>query len=161
MHLSRHMTLKSIEQCLLLQKGLPLIQHLPNLLPDGFWRLKVNSHHCRRLGEQLPCSQQAEGPPPGSAAASSAASASARPADVTAAASSAPSARPADVTPPWHRQDANPSAAAREPSATAEECADRWHEEVVKRSNWLTLQDALAPQFRMFDPVMFLAWKTS
>ena len=105
--------------------------------------------------------EQAEGPPPGSAAASSAASASARPADVTAAASSAPSARPADVTPPWHRQDANPSAAAREPSATAEECADRWHEEVVKRSNWLTLQDALAPQFRMFDPVMFLAWKTS
>ena len=78
-----------------------------------------------------------------------------------AAASSASSARPADVTPPWHRQDANPSATAREPSATAEECADRWHEDVVKRSNWLTLQDALAPQFRMFDPVMFLAWKTS
>ena len=97
--------------------------------------------------------EQAEGPPPGSAAASSAPSASARPPSA--------SARPADVTPPWHRQDANPSAAAREPSATAEECADRWHEEVVKRSNWLTLQDALAPQFRMFDPVMFLAWKTS
>ena len=98
--------------------------------------------------------EQPEGPPPGLPAASASAAAPA---------SSAPSAsaRPADVTPPWHRQDANPPATAREPSATAEECADRWYEDVVKHSHWLTLQDALAPQFRMFDPVMFLAWKTS
>ena len=100
---------------------------------------------------------QQEGPPPGTASASAPAPASSAPC------ASAPSAsaRPADVRPPWHRQDANPPATAREPSATAEECADRWYEDVIKHSHFLRLQDAQAPQFRMFDPVMFLAWKTS
>ena len=119
----------------LLQKGAHLIQchHLPNLLPDGFWRMKVNSHHCRSLGEQLPChaSQRAHHQVcPASASAASPAS--------SAPCASAPSAsaRPADVTPSWHRQDANSPATAREPSATAEECADRWYEDVIKHSHF-------------------------
>ena len=49
----------------------------------------------------------------------------------------------------------------RPPSATAEECADFYLQEVVNHNSYLWHQEQMSPQFRMFDPVMFLAWKMS
>ena len=115
-------------------------------------RVSLASHRCRRLGDM----QQLRPGWPASASASTAAPAA--------------SATSADVTPPWRGSeaaaaiaDASPPVPApvRPPSATAEECADRWYEEVIRHSQFLWHQEQMSPKFRIFDPVMFLAWKMS
>ena len=70
---------------------------------------------------------------------------------------------------PWRGPEASATPVAAPPgegvgrlrSETAEECAHFFLQEVVNNCSYLWRQEQMSPQFRMFDPVMFLAWKMS